>query len=151
MQPTKPDNFEELDNQYAGTFLVTESGEILGQLRDDIPNIDEPGRVGSFGGAMEPEDETPLQGALRELGEETNLEIDPFEMRHLVSTVGWRRRMEYWEGRHIFYLTIPDETVSMLEIYEGQGWTVITGADDPRLMAGWPEYVQLLQERLALD
>lgn len=150
MKPDMPDDINNVSHHYAGVFLVTESGDILGQLRDDKPGIDMPGRVGTFGGAMEPEDETPLHGALRELAEETNLEIDPFEVVHLTTSIGWRVRTEEWEGRHIFYMTIPDDAVSALEIYEGQGWTVITGSDDPRLIDDWCEFVQLLREKLGL-
>lgn len=150
MQPEIPQDVSDLAHHYAGVFLITEFGDIIGHVRDDKPGIDAPGRVSTFGGTIEPEDESPLHGALRELVEETNLEVDPFEMRPLITTAGWRPLTEEWEGRHIFYLTIPDEAVSALEIYEGQGWTVITGPDDPRLVDDWREFVQLLREKLAL-
>lgn len=53
----------------ATALLVGRDGRFLLQHRDDRPDIANPGRWGSFGGAIEPY-ETPDQGFLRELEEE---------------------------------------------------------------------------------
>lgn len=66
----------------AGVFLLTQDGRIILQLRDDIPGIDNPGMITSFGGAAEP-GETPVECALRELAEETGLEVAPDALRYL--------------------------------------------------------------------
>jgi 8-oxo-dGTP pyrophosphatase MutT (NUDIX family) len=50
-------------------LLVDPSGRFLLQHRDNRPGIDNPGRWGSFGGAID-RYETPLDGLLRELREE---------------------------------------------------------------------------------
>lgn len=60
----------------AGVFLVTPDNRLILQLRDDIPDIDNPGMITAFAGGAEP-GEAPLQCALRELEEETGLRPDP--------------------------------------------------------------------------
>ena len=66
----------------AGVFLLTPDGRIILQLRDDIPGIDNPGKITSFGGAAEP-GETPVECALRELSEETGVKVEPDALRYL--------------------------------------------------------------------
>jgi 8-oxo-dGTP pyrophosphatase MutT (NUDIX family) len=66
----------------AGVFLLTPDGRVILQLRDDIPGIDNPGMITSFGGAAEP-GETPLQCALREIAEETGLRPAPDALHYL--------------------------------------------------------------------
>jgi 8-oxo-dGTP pyrophosphatase MutT (NUDIX family) len=56
----------------AGVFLLTPDGRVVLQLRDDIPGIDNPGRITTFGGAARP-GESPIACARRELAEETGL------------------------------------------------------------------------------
>lgn len=52
----------EVTHHYAGVFLATTSGKIVGQQRDDKPDIDNPNRIGSFGGTVE-DGEDPLTSA----------------------------------------------------------------------------------------
>jgi 8-oxo-dGTP pyrophosphatase MutT (NUDIX family) len=66
----------------AGVFLLTGDGRLVLQLRDDIPAIDNPGMITTFGGAAEP-GETAIACALREIAEETGLRPDPAELRYL--------------------------------------------------------------------
>jgi 8-oxo-dGTP pyrophosphatase MutT (NUDIX family) len=66
----------------AGVMMVTADGRLILQLRDDIPMIDNPGMITSFGGAAE-RGETPIQCALRELEEETGLRVDASALRWL--------------------------------------------------------------------
>ena len=56
----------------AGVFLLTADRRLILQLRDDIPGIDNPGRITAFAGGAE-RHETPIACALRELNEETGL------------------------------------------------------------------------------
>jgi 8-oxo-dGTP pyrophosphatase MutT (NUDIX family) len=55
-------------------LLVRGDGAVLLQHRDDIPTIDDPGRWGIPGGAIEP-GETAWQAAVREIREETGYRI----------------------------------------------------------------------------
>src|ERR1700750_3098800 len=60
----------------ASVMMLTRDGRLILQLRDDIPNIDNPGMITSFGGSAEI-GETPIACALRELAEQTGLGADP--------------------------------------------------------------------------
>jgi 8-oxo-dGTP pyrophosphatase MutT (NUDIX family) len=66
----------------AGVVLLTPDGRAVLQLRDDIPTIDNPGRITPFGGAAE-RHETPRECAVRELAEETGLRAEPAALRFL--------------------------------------------------------------------
>jgi 8-oxo-dGTP pyrophosphatase MutT (NUDIX family) len=66
----------------AGVVMTTPDGRFILQLRDDIPNIDNPGRITPFAGGAEP-GETPTDCALRELEEETGVKADAAALRFL--------------------------------------------------------------------
>ncbi|QWK80607.1 CmcI family methyltransferase [Ochrobactrum sp. BTU1] len=68
--------------QFAGAFLLNDQGEVLLQLRDQDPSIDNPGKVSVFGGSVEV-GETYREGLLRELKEELDLTIDVHQLRFL--------------------------------------------------------------------
>jgi 8-oxo-dGTP diphosphatase len=105
--------------QIAGVLLVATDGDLLMQLRDNKPAIANPGMITTFGGALE-DDETPQQGALRELCEETSLRPHINELAFF----GFYKKQESGEDVTIYLLTgiKADE----LEIYEGQGFVRVT-------------------------
>lgn len=147
----QPPNPEDINHHYAGVFLVTETRELIGQLRDDKPDIDNPGKVTTFGGTVE-KDEAPLDAAWRELIlEETNLKLEKDAIQHLFDTVAWRERTSEWEVQHFFYATITDDELHNLEVYEGQGWKVIRGSEDPQLVDVWRPAVSKMLEVLKAD
>ena len=150
MNNTDIPDINSVKHHYAGVFLVTESGEVIGQLRDDKPSIDNPGRVATFGGQVEDEDQSPLHGALRELTEEVSLVFDPLEIFTLSEYVAWRPKTKEWQVLHFFYLNIADDDLSSMEVFEGQGWTVITGPNDSRLAEGWKSAAATLFDKLGL-
>jgi 8-oxo-dGTP pyrophosphatase MutT (NUDIX family) len=122
-----------IHHQYAVTLLVTEDGRLIGQQRDDKLDIDSPGKVGLFGGSVEP-GETPLDTAWRELvGEETNLQIDKGSLVLFFEQINWREMTNEWERGYFFYTKISNEQLNQFEVYEGVGWGEITGPDDPNL------------------
>jgi 8-oxo-dGTP pyrophosphatase MutT (NUDIX family) len=57
----------------AAVFLLTKDHRLILQLRDDKPDIDNPGMITAFGGGAE-RHETPVECALRELAEETGMQ-----------------------------------------------------------------------------
>lgn len=63
---------------FAGVLLVDGTGAVLLQERDEHPVID-PDRWGLAGGHLEPGEDF-LAGAVRELGEETGVELDPSQL-----------------------------------------------------------------------
>lgn len=133
----KPPSIKDVDHHYAGVLIVTESGKLVGQRRDNKTNIDNPGKIGTFGGTVEP-NEDPRQAAWRELTqEETNLSIEPSSIEPLFEDVAWRELTKEWEARHFFVARINDTDLAGMEVYEGEGWAYINGSDDPDLIELW--------------
>jgi len=60
----------------AAAILLDEDGRLLMQLRDDVPNIREPGKIGLFGGRREG-DESFLDCIVREIQEELGYDLPP--------------------------------------------------------------------------
>jgi 8-oxo-dGTP pyrophosphatase MutT (NUDIX family) len=148
MMRKPPHQPEEIDHYYSGVFLVAPGGRLIGQRRDDIPTIDNPGKVSTFGGTVEA-GEDPLEAAWRELTqEETNLHLPDRAIRHLMDDVAWRELTSEWEVRHFFYASITDEQLEALEVFEGAGWAEITGPEDPDLIDSWRTPTQLVSERV---
>ena len=130
-------DFSHIRHHYAGVLLITEDGLLIGQQRDDTPGIDNPGRVGTFGGTME-KGETPQQAAWRELvEEETNLKVNIEELRLFLVDTAFRKLTNEFEARHFYALKITNQQLDSLEVYEGQGWAEISGSDDPLLIDLW--------------
>jgi 8-oxo-dGTP pyrophosphatase MutT (NUDIX family) len=121
---------------FAGVVLVDRRGWILLQERDEHPRID-PDCWGLSGGHLEP-GETPLEGAARELEEETGVRVDPasltevgaFANDHRASYGTWDRMWVYAaatdltdadidcrEGRRIVF--VDPATVPSLEVTKG--------------------------------
>ncbi|HEY4162801.1 MAG TPA: NUDIX domain-containing protein [Dongiaceae bacterium] len=115
----------------AGVFLLTKDDRLVLQLRDDIPNIDNPGMITTFGGQAEP-NETAIDCALREIAEETGLQADPSDLRYLgsVSKRDWRGNMTA-----CVFFVLADIDSSALVITEGTAVTLsrVEVVDDPRL------------------
>lgn len=139
----------EISHHYAGVFLVTDTGKIIGQQRDDKPTIDNPNRIGSFGGGVEFA-ENPHKTAWRELKEETNLNLKPQDIQPYFEDIAWRKLTEEWEVRHFYFARISDKQLSTLEIYEGKGWAHIRSPDEALLIELWREPVSQLIHTLGL-
>jgi 8-oxo-dGTP pyrophosphatase MutT (NUDIX family) len=145
-----PPDAKDIKHHFAGIFLITKSGKVVGQKRDNKPNIDNPGKVSAFGGTVE-DDEDPLTGVLRELTEEeTNLKVSRDDVQHLVDDVAWRKLTNEWEVRHFYYTTIDDGSLKNLEVYEGEGWAYIQSPDDPNIIDTWKPVVKKLFRDLNL-
>ena len=132
---------------YVGIYLIGADGRIIGQQRDDKPGIDNPGRIASFGGTVEPGEDMPA-AVRRELSEETNLDVARLEIVPYFTDTAWRKLTSEWEERHFFYAKLSAEAVAGLEVYEGQGWQYIPSADDPRLVDGWRDPLRMLLDAL---
>ena len=124
-------------HHYAGVLLVTNNGRLIGQQRDSKPNIDNPGKVATFGGTVE-KGEDYRYAAWRELvKEETNLNMPEDSLTLFFEDKSWRPLTSEWEQRHFYYARIDEKDLDSLKVYEGQGWAEINGADDPKLVEGW--------------
>jgi 8-oxo-dGTP pyrophosphatase MutT (NUDIX family) len=125
---------DQIGHHYAGVLIETEDGRLIGQQRDDKPGIDNPGRVGTFGGAVEA-GEDPQQAAWRELvQEETNLKLAKNALHLFLEDTAIRDLNNEIEARHFYFVKITNDQLSQLEVYEGQGWVEITGPADPMLI-----------------
>ncbi|MDB5178992.1 MAG: hydrolase [Patescibacteria group bacterium] len=140
---------ETIDHHYAGVFLITDSNKVVGQRRDNKPTIDNPNKIGTFGGTVEPGEDAQA-AAWRELvQEETNLKLEPSAVIHLFDDVAWRKLTDEWEVRHFYYAKVSDEELEGMEVYEGQGWAEIKSAEDPDLIELWRPATKRLFDMLA--
>jgi 8-oxo-dGTP diphosphatase len=113
----------EPDRVTVGVILVDGAGKILMQLRDDIPIIADPGCWVVTGGVVDA-DESPEDGARREVLEETSYRAGPLAfayLRDLVRPSGMVERQYYYLGRY--------DGVQTLECHEGQGLWFISPSD----------------------
>ena len=79
LSPLNPRPSPPVNRTTVGIILVNATGQILMQLRDDIPTIADPGCWVVPGGVVDP-GETPEDGARRELLEETGYQADEMEL-----------------------------------------------------------------------
>jgi 8-oxo-dGTP pyrophosphatase MutT (NUDIX family) len=144
---TNPD-LADIKHHYAGVFLVTNDGSIIGQQRDDKPDIDNPGKIGSFGGTVESGEEYRY-AAWRELvKEETNLQLSEDDLKLFLEDTAWRKLTNEQEARHFYYARINNDELENLKVYEGQGWATIQNPNDLRLVELWKPVVQKLTDYL---
>jgi 8-oxo-dGTP diphosphatase len=70
------------ETEIASSIVFDTSGRLLLQLRDDIPGIVHPGKIGLFGGHREM-NETFLDCVVRELNEELSYFVPPERFEHI--------------------------------------------------------------------
>ncbi|MGH7197005.1 MAG: NUDIX domain-containing protein [Candidatus Saccharimonadales bacterium] len=116
-----------------GVLLVSTEGKLIGHLRDNTPGIDCPGMIGTFGGGIE-EGELPIEAAVRELREETNLGFKAEELRPFMC---YKVHQELSGRDHVLCFFIAEKGVDTdsLEVYEGAGHYIIESPDDPLICA----------------
>lgn len=68
-------------------ILVSTDGRLLLQLRDNLPHVSDPGRIGLFGGGREG-DESFLDCIVREVHEEIGLYLPPERFEFIASYLG---------------------------------------------------------------
>jgi 8-oxo-dGTP diphosphatase len=110
-----------------GVILVSDAGEVLMQLRDDIPTIADPGCWVNPGGVLDP-GEDPEAGARRELLEETGYTVAELAFgyqRDLIRPSGEVERQYYYLGRY--------DGVQTVECYEGQALHFVSPAELPTM------------------
>ena len=125
----------------ATALIVDRHGRLLLQHRDDKPEIANPGRWGSFGGAIEPY-ETPYDGLLRELQEE--LSWQPASM----DLVGAYKDAAANQIIYIFIMPI-EAPLSALVLGEGQGMAFFAPDDLPAAIV--PELRTLIEAFVKTD
>jgi len=88
------------------------------QHRDDTPAIFFPGKIGLFGGEVEP-DESPIEAAIREIREELSVEISAPELVHVLSLDSLANSR--FRRRYYFVSQITNEQFNQISLNEGQG------------------------------
>lgn len=107
----------------AQILLVSNTGSLLMQRRDDKPGIANPGKITAFGGMAEG-DETPRQAALRELEEETNLRPPADALRPFAT---FKKHVPGQDAPdEIHYFILEDIDAASLQVFEGQGFVEVT-------------------------
>jgi 8-oxo-dGTP pyrophosphatase MutT (NUDIX family) len=100
----------------AGAILISREGNLLLQRRDNNPAISSPNMISIFGGSAEPQESNLQDVAMREIREETGLNLKASAYQALVEFEN-----QYPDGRIIrgkFFLLTEIDT-STLEITEG--------------------------------
>ena len=123
----------------ASIILLNREGKFILQKRDDKPGIRNPGMLSVWGGAVEG-DEKPVEAAVREVREETNLQPEGGDVHYLRE---YRRDYKVGDKQvvnHVFIIKDVDERT--LEVYEGQGYQVV----DPKTQTTDPLYTKLTAE-----
>lgn len=116
---------------FAGVVLVDRRGWILLQERDEHPRID-PDCWGLSGGHLEP-GETPLEGALRELEEETGVRLDADRLREVGSFANDHRASYGTWDRMWVYAAESDLTDADIDCREGRRIVFVDPATVPSL------------------
>ena len=126
-QVSKWVNGPDYDFAVAGVIFATPDGNLILHHRDGNTQKS-PNLLSFFGGRLEPEDETPADGAAREASEETNRVVTPADIEPFTEYT-W----DFSEGEveKIYLFLLRDQTTDGLEVYEGQGYQLVTSPDDP--------------------
>jgi 8-oxo-dGTP diphosphatase len=123
----------------ASTILINNEGKFILQKRDDKPGIRDPGMLTAWGGAAEGS-ERPIDAAIREIKEETNLRPNENDFEFFGKYVRQYKIDNKQVINYVFILRGIDER--MLKIYEGQNYQVI----DPKSHTSDPLYTDLTAE-----
>lgn len=106
----------------AEILLVRSDGALILQVRDDKPGITNPGFVSSFGGHIEP-GEQPIDAAVREINEETNLNLNSNDLTFYKKAR--KTKAIHGEDWDVYYFIAKDIDETGLKVYEGQGFVVV--------------------------
>ncbi len=111
-------------NEFGGVIALTTAGDYILQLRDDNPNIADPGKFSIFAGRLLL-NETPEDGAAREFEEETTIRR---------SDLVYYRTFEKDPVRHgaagtCHVYVANNVDLAQVHIQEGQGARVASFAD----------------------
>ncbi|MEG4501003.1 NUDIX domain-containing protein [Microcoleus sp. F10-C6] len=129
-------------------FLMLPNGQIVAQLRDNIPGIASQGMLSTFGGGVDI-GESPQQAAVRELEEETSLKSD-CKVEFITTFVYIKNNNpEFIQKNHLFLAKVSN--IEKIEIKEGVGFVVLRkDVDFEKVNAGEGTQMawKLLQEYL---
>ena len=111
----------------AEVLLVAKDGSVIMQIRDNKPGITNPGMITTFGGHVN-KGETPKQAALREITEETNLQIQQSDLEFFKKIK--KTKEIHGEDWDVYIFRSFNIEYEDLEVFEGQGYKIIKDLDD---------------------
>jgi ADP-ribose pyrophosphatase YjhB (NUDIX family) len=113
-------------HQVASVLILLEADKYVLQLRDTRAGIWNPGLLSMWGGMVEA-NESPLEGAWREICEETNLTPERSDLKY----IGAFPRGYFIGNRQVvnYLYAISIDSTAGLEIYEGQGFEIYSGSE----------------------
>src|SRR5688572_5813019 len=114
-------------NANAEILLASSDGAVILQVRDDKPGISNPGLIASFGGHIE-DGEEPLDAAVREINEETNLGLTKNQLQPYRTCR--KTKALHGEDWDVYYFAASGVSEEGLEVYEGAGYTVIRNKEE---------------------
>ncbi|MGX4803517.1 NUDIX domain-containing protein [Bradyrhizobium guangdongense] len=120
--------------EIAAAVLLDQCERLLVQLRDDIPGVLQPGKIGLFGGHRE-RDESLLDCAVREVGEEISYHIPADRFEPLMTFDGSDPEIKGGRVKGEFFV-VRNVPVDRLRITEG------------KLLILRPEEILMLRGRL---
>ena len=112
-----------IPNSIVRIFIILPNGQIVAQLRDNIPGIASQGMLSTFGGGVDI-GENPMQAAVRELEEETCLKTN-YEMELITTFIHKKTQnnQAVLQNNHLFLAKISN--IDGIEIKEGVGFVVL--------------------------
>lgn len=102
-------------------LLIRRDGAVVLQAPDNRPDATNPGFVSSFGGHIE-EGEEPIEAAVREINEQTNLHLREEQLQ-------FYRKYQNSETGDVYYFVVKDIRPEALTTYMGTGYTVIVSKE----------------------
>lgn len=111
--------------EIAAAVVFDQSGRLLLQLRDDVPHILYPGKIGLFGGHREG-DETFLECAVRELCEELTYYLPPERFEPIGRHAGADSEVPGGTVRAEFFV-VREVPVDKINVTEGSLKIVLVG------------------------
>lgn len=112
--------------QVANVLVIDTKGNFILQKRDDSPAINNPGMNTGFGGSVN-EGESLREAAARELREETNLAFDMSDLVYHMTI--FQPLINDGTSRWVTYFILKDADISNLQVFEGEGFTIVKPTD----------------------
>jgi 8-oxo-dGTP diphosphatase len=100
--------------QFVGTLVIAPNGNLLCQLRDDIPGIIHRGCWTCCPGGTVEQEETPIEAVCREMKEEFNIEIKKIELLTTYTLDG------EFAGSYSIFTSKLASPISQIQCNEGQ-------------------------------
>lgn len=134
-------------DEATAALMVTSDGRYLLQHRDDLPHIFFPGYWGTFGGAVD-DNEDAETAMRRELMEE--LSFEPAEIAHFASLgLDFGFAGQGITQRHFYEICIEEKQIETMVLGEGQGLQLYLGCDIMRMPDVVPYDATVIWQHLA--